>query len=120
LKVIEFLEAQNLINGLYYPTLSTHPNSEIHRKQASGGGGVICFRTKNSDVSHEIVRKLELFRYSVSFGSIHSTVNIPAKTSHLARNNCGREDISDLVRLSIGIEDCNDLITDLSEAFKKI
>ena len=118
--IIEFLQTEKLIKDIYYPTLATHPNSKTHLKQSSGGGGIICVRTGDPIITEQIVKNLELFKYSVSFGSLNSTVNIPAKTSHLARNSDNRESIQDLIRFSIGIEDVQDLIDDLKNSFKNI
>jgi len=118
--IIEFLKTEKLIKNIYYPTLATHPNAKTHLKQASGGGGIICVRTGDHIITQQIVKNLELFKYSVSFGSINSTVNIPAKTSHLSRSTEGRESIQDLIRFSIGIEDVQDLIDDLKSTFAQI
>ena len=118
--IIEYLKSQKIIKGIYYPTLATHPHSAVHCGQASGGGGVICVRTLDNNVAEKIVKNLKLFNYSVSFGSVNSSVNIPAKTSHLTRNTDSREAIGDLIRFSIGIEDIDDLIDDLAIAFKSI
>lgn len=120
LLIIDYLLQQNLIKDVYYPTLSTHPGSKIHLRQASGGGGVICIRTNNVDVSTQIVKNLKLFKCAVSFGSVNSTVNIPARTSHLSRNVNNRDIIQDLIRFSIGIEDCQDLISDLDSVFSNV
>lgn len=120
LEIIEFLKTQKLITKIYYPTLKEHHNSDIHRKQAHGGGGVICFRTENSIHPEQIVKNLEVFKYAVSFGSVNSTINIPVNTSHLSRKVDSRATIQDLVRLSVGIEDINDLIDDLKNTFTKL
>lgn len=120
LQVIEFLKTQKSITKIYYPTLKEHPNSDIHLKQASGGGGVISFRTENAFLPEKIIKHLEIFKYAVSFGSVESTINIPSLTSHLSRNSNSRATMEDLVRLSVGIEDSNDIIDDLKKAFRII
>lgn len=120
LHIIEYLKTQKLVEDIYYPTLTNHPNVKIHLKQASGGGGVVCIRTSNADIANDITNNVKLFKRSVSFGSICSSINVPVNTSHLAIDKNKRDNMNNLIRLSIGIEDHNDLIADLDTVFKKV
>ncbi len=115
--IIEYLQSQFYVTKLYYPTLSSHPGSDIHNKQATGGGGVICFETNNTQLSSHIVNYTKLFNISVSFGSIHSSISLPVNMSHQAIPKHERKVSPDLVRLAVGIEDSSDLIDDLKQAY---
>jgi cystathionine beta-lyase len=113
LKIAQHLLSQPTITKVYYPLLDSHIGANIHKKQASGGGAVICFQTKNKDFAEFIVNNTKLFTISVSFGSVNSSISLPIYMSHasLTKNIIP----SNLVRLSIGIEDYEDLIDDLVE-----
>lgn len=115
--ILEYLKSQNQITKLYYPSLATHPGSVIHKQQASGGGGIICVETGDLELSKRLVDKTELFNISVSFGSVHSSISLPVNMSHLSIPKHEQKIAPDLVRLSIGIEDVNDLIYDLKQIF---
>lgn len=115
--IVDYLQKHKLVTKLYYPTLSSHPGSNLHKQQASGGGNIICFETNNIDLSTQIVNKTELFNISVSFGGVHSSISLPVNMSHAAILKTEHQIASDLVRISVGIEDSGDLIADLEQAF---
>ena len=94
-----------------------HPDYDIHSSQSSGGGCVVCFQTGDVRFSEHIVTHSKLFKITVSFGSVNSLISLPGLMSHAsipADVKAAREFPADLVRISVGIEDVNDLIADLS------
>ena len=120
-KIIKFLSNHQKIDKLYWPGISTHPNHELAKKQMSGFGGMISFTTKNGDFKsvQEITSKLKIFTLAESLGGVESLANHPASMTHASipielREKTGVVD--SLIRLSVGIEDHEDLINDLDQA----
>ena len=114
--IVDYLQTCPVIKKVYYPSLSNHPDSKIHKQQSGGGGSVICFETGNNNLSQQIVNNTQLFNISVSCGSIHSSISMPVNMSHLSIPETERTIASDIIRLSIGIEHPDDLIADLKLA----
>ncbi len=119
--IVNFLKDNSKIDKLYWPGLITHRNHKIAAKQMSGYGGMISFTIKdgNFEKVKEITRKFKIFTLAESLGGVESLVNHPATMTHASipeddRNNIGIVD--SLIRLSVGIEDSDDLIKDLEQA----
>jgi cystathionine beta-lyase len=94
----------------------------VHAKQTRGAGAVISFETGSFEVSKQVVEATQLFRISVSFGSVNSSISLPGCVSHAsipAEVRQARSLATDLVRLSVGIEDVDDLLADLGRAFER-
>jgi cystathionine beta-lyase/cystathionine gamma-synthase len=113
--ISEFLSEHPKVSEVYYPGLSSHPGHEIARKQMDGFGGVVTFKLK-TDVRN-FIKGLNLFLLAESLGGADSLVEHAATMSHasmteFARKNAGITD--DVIRLSVGLEDSDDLIEDLS------
>jgi cystathionine beta-lyase len=122
LRIARFLQTRAEITQVFYPGLNHYPGREIHGKQASGNGAVISFTTGDEKLSAEIVETTRLFKIAVSFGSVGSTISLPSRMSHASIPSALRDRLappSDLVRLSVGIEDVDDLILDLEHAFAR-
>ncbi|HKQ77477.1 MAG TPA: cystathionine beta-lyase [Blastocatellia bacterium] len=120
LKIAEFLSLRPEVDRVYYPGLADHPGHEIHRNQSIGDGAVISFTTGAVEVSRQVVEATRLFDIAVSFGSVNSTISLPCRMSHASIPQTLRDRLApppDLVRISVGIEDVDDLIEDLSRAF---
>ena len=120
-KIIEFLSNHKKIDKLYWPGISTHPNHELAKTQMSGFGGMISFTTKNGDFKsvQEITSKLKVFTLAESLGGVESLANHPASMTHASIPKALREKtgvVDSLIRLSVGIEDHEDLINDLNQA----
>tara|TARA_B100001057_G_scaffold497695_1_gene602538 strand:- start:2923 stop:4062 length:1140 start_codon:yes stop_codon:yes gene_type:complete len=120
-KIIEFLSNHKKIDKLYWPGISTHPNHELAKAQMSGFGGMISFTTKNGDFKsvEEITSKLRVFTLAESLGGVESLANHPASMTHASIPKELREKtgvVDSLIRLSVGIEDHEDLINDLNQA----
>ena len=116
----EWLERHPQVTSVNYPGLTTSPGHLLQRKQARGAGAVLSFTTGSVEMSRRIVEATRLFSICVSFGSINSTISLPGSMSHASvPPEVGelRELPCDLVRISVGIEDAGDLITDLEQAF---
>jgi cystathionine beta-lyase/cystathionine gamma-synthase len=113
-----FLETEAKIGRVNYPGLKDHPGHRIAKKQMPGGfGGMLSFEVKNNPDT--FLKKLKLIKKAVSLGGVESTITSPVKTSHakLTAEERKQVGISDkLLRLSVGIEDAEDLINDIKQA----
>jgi len=117
--IANFLSRHSAVKEVYYPGLRNHPGYQLHRAQATGAGAVVTFTTGNASLSERFVSATQLFDIAVSFGSVRSSISLPAAMSHASIPQSLKEKMApppDLVRLSIGIEDVNDLIDDLTQA----
>lgn len=118
LKVAQFLESESRVVAVNYPGLKSHPSHAIAKKQMKGGfGGMLSFEIKTS--TDQFIKKLKLIRKAVSLGGVESIISQPVKTSHAKLTPAERKavGISDkLVRLSVGIEEVEDLIEDIKQA----
>lgn len=120
--VSEYLEAQPAVQKVYYPGLPSHPNHELAKKQMSGYGGMLSFELKSGFDVKEFQRGLRLIKPSMSLAGVESTILMPVLTSHASLNEEERkkQGISDkLLRLSVGIENVEDIIEDIDQALKK-
>lgn len=121
-KIARHLAYHPAIKRIYFPGLTSHPGHDLHAKQARGAGALISFETGSFELSRRIAEATKLFRISVSFGSINSSISLPGCMSHASIPAEVREArclATDLVRLSVGIEDVEDLIGDLDRAFER-
>jgi cystathionine beta-lyase len=121
-KIAEYLLRHRSVRQVYYPGLVDHPGHKLQRRQAisEGNGAVLSFTTGDAQLSERIVGATQLFDIAASFGSVNSSISIPRTVSHSSIPNTliDRTPPADLIRISVGIEDINDLITDLNQAFK--
>lgn len=122
--IAEFLEQQPEIDKVYYPGLKTHRNHEIAAKQQKNFGGVISFTLKENteEAATKFVCCTNLFKLAESLGGVKSLLCHPAQMTHKSipaeqRRNAGVAD--SLIRLSVGLEDAEDLINDIKKALKK-
>jgi len=123
--IADWLADHAAVAEVFYPTLPTHPGLDIQRRQARGGGCVISVRTGSPETARHIVERTRLFRTTVSFGCISSSISLPRCMSHACvdagSGGLGARPVPpDLVRLSVGIEDPNDLIADLDRALRPV
>lgn len=120
-KVVAYLEQNPKVSKIYYPGLPTHEGHLIAKKQMRGFGGMLSFELAG-DSYEEAVRfmeRLDIFSLGESLGGVESLCTHPASMSHASipkeeREKTGLKDT--LIRLSIGIEDSDDLIADLAQA----
>jgi cystathionine beta-lyase len=114
--VAEWLVGQEKIIEVYYPGLTSHPGFAIHQLQASGPGAVLSFKLSSVELTRIVLEGMTLAAFAVSLGGVESIISYPAKMSHAAMPRAERESrgITDtLVRLSVGLEDGDDLIGEL-------
>lgn len=122
IKVAEYLNQHPAIDKVYYPGLASHPHFEIAKKQMIGGfGGMVTFtfKTGTLESAKSFLEKLKVFTLAESLGGVESLANHPALMTHASVPAEKRAEIGitdDLVRLSVGIEDIEDLIADLEQA----
>jgi cystathionine beta-lyase/cystathionine gamma-synthase len=107
------------VQAVYYPGLPSHPQHELACRQMSGFGGMISFEAGSLDRARRIVEGTRLFALAESLGGVESLIGHPATMTHAAVPKAMREAMGltdGLVRLSVGIEDPDDLIADLDRA----
>ena len=120
LTLARYLQEHPLVSAVYYPGLETHPGFDIAQRQMRGFGGMLAFELDEAKVSPDrFVRNLRLITPALSLGGVETIICAPALTSHVKVSPEDRRQmgISDgLFRLSVGIEDADDLIADLDRA----
>lgn len=123
IKIAEFLSTHSLVEWVIYPGLSSHPQYEVCKMQHLGGGGMISFELKGGfKAGEKLMNSVELCLLAVSLGGVETLIQHPASMTHFTMGKEAREaaGITDgLVRLSIGIENVDDLINDLKQALDK-
>ncbi|CAA0829843.1 Cystathionine beta-lyase- chloroplastic [Striga hermonthica] len=120
-KIAEFLASHPRVKKVNYAGLPDHPGRSLHYSQAKGAGSVLSFLTGSLALSRHVVEKTKYFSITVSFGSVKSLISLPCFMSHASIPAAVRESrglTEDLVRISVGIEDVNDLIADLDVALR--
>ena len=123
-EIASFLEEHEVIEKIYYPGLSNHPNHEIAKKQMNGFGGMITVVLKGGlKTATTFLERTKIFALAESLGGVESLIEHPAKMTHASvpaevRKDLGIED--GLVRLSVGIESVEDLLDDLNQALSGV
>ncbi|WP_026584803.1 cystathionine beta-lyase [Bacillus sp. J33] len=118
-KIAAFLKAHPSIMKVHYPGLEDHPGYELQKKQAVNGGAVLSFELEDEQTMRTFVEKVQLPVFAVSLGAVESILSYPAKMSHAAMPASEREQrgITDsLLRLSVGLENADDIIEDFKAA----
>tara|TARA_A100001011_G_scaffold11889_1_gene12963 strand:- start:10537 stop:11706 length:1170 start_codon:yes stop_codon:yes gene_type:complete len=128
-QIAKYLQKSNIISSIYYPGLINHPNHEVAKKQQINPngevvfGGMISVDLGTKENARNFVKNLEIFTLAESLGGVESLVCHPATMTHASipkkiRNQLGITE--GLVRLSVGIEDINDLINDIEQSINKL
>jgi cystathionine beta-lyase/cystathionine gamma-synthase len=121
--VAEWLDEREDVSDVYYPGLKTHPQYELAQRQMHGAGGVLSFRARGgADRALAIARSTKIFNLAASLGGVESLICIPTTMTHGSmpvelKTALGVTD--DLLRISVGIEDVEDLIADLEQALTR-
>ncbi|MEI2367186.1 bifunctional cystathionine gamma-lyase/homocysteine desulfhydrase [Niallia circulans] len=120
-QIVAFLEKHPAITKVYYPGLPAHPNHEISKKQALGFGGMVSFDVGSSENADKLLDKVKYFTLAESLGAVESLISVPARMTHASipaerRAELGITD--GLVRISVGLEDVEDLMEDLKQALQ--
>jgi cystathionine beta-lyase/cystathionine gamma-synthase len=122
--VANYLVGRPSVNKVFYPGLESHPGHEIARRQMKGFGGVVSFETEGGTESvNAFLRRLKVFSLAESLGGVASLAEHPATMSHASMPKDYRERVGitdELVRLSVGLENIDDLIEDLEQALGPI
>jgi cystathionine beta-lyase/cystathionine gamma-synthase len=124
LRVAEFLEQHASVRRVYYPFLKSHPEHTIASEQMSGGSGMVTFEIEGSgEDACRVSEAMRLFTLATSLGGVESLVSIPVLTSHAMISEEQRREMGvneQMVRLSVGIESIEDLISDLERALEVV
>ena len=118
-RIAEWLAGHPRVEKLYYPGLATHPQHALACSQMSGFGGMVSFDLEDVALARRVVERVRIFQLAESLGGVESLIGHPASMTHASvppelRDRMGLTD--SLVRLSVGIEDVDDLIADLEQA----
>ncbi|HKI78166.1 MAG TPA: aminotransferase class I/II-fold pyridoxal phosphate-dependent enzyme [Ignavibacteriaceae bacterium] len=122
--IAEYLEKHPKVKSVSFPGLKSHPQYEVGQKQHDGPGGMITFELKGGfEAGQILMNSVKLCQLAVSLGGVESLIQHPASMTHFSMGKEGREAggiTEGLVRLSVGIENVNDIIADLEQGLKKV
>lgn len=116
-----YLKNHEAIEHVYYPGLEGHPGREVHLAQADGPGAVLTIKTKSKEIAYNFMEKVKFAAVAVSLGGVETIVSYPATMSHAAMPKAEREKYGitdEVIRISVGLEDVEDLIEDFDNALK--
>jgi cystathionine gamma-lyase len=123
-KVADFLSLHKKVQRVLYPGLASHPQHELAKRQMSGFGGMVSFHLKGDfEACKRLLKNVGVFTVAESLGGVESLIEHPSSMTHASvpREERERTGVTDsLIRLSVGIEDVEDLITDLSTALDSV
>ena len=115
--IVAFLQTQESVSQILWPGLPDHPNHDVAKKQMKGFGGMVSFRVKAGEqAALDICAKTTVFTLAESLGGVESLIEHPARMTHASVSGSALEVPADLIRLSVGIEDSADLVSDLERA----
>jgi len=121
-KVADYLKEHPAVKRVFYPGLESHPGHEIARRQMKGFGGVVSLELKGgAEAVNSFLKRIRVFSLAESLGGVASLAEHPATMSHASMPQDFREKTGiteELVRLSVGLENSDDLIEDLSQALE--
>ncbi|MDX5475857.1 MAG: bifunctional cystathionine gamma-lyase/homocysteine desulfhydrase, partial [Bacillaceae bacterium] len=115
LRIADFLDSHPLVSKVYYPGLENHPGHDIAKKQAGGFGGMISFDVGSQERADQVLANVKYFTLAESLGAVESLISVPARMTHASIPVERRAELGiteGLVRISVGIEDVEDLIAD--------
>jgi len=123
-RVAEFLAEHASVRSVHYPFLKSHPEFAVAREQMSGGGGMVSFEVEGTgEDARKVSEAMRLFTLAPSLGGVESLVSIPVLTSHAMIPEADRAKMGvteQMIRLSVGIENADDLIADLEHALQVV
>ncbi|ATO38370.1 bifunctional cystathionine gamma-lyase/homocysteine desulfhydrase [Geobacillus thermodenitrificans] len=117
--IAAFLAEHQAVTRVYYPGLPEHPNHELAKAQMRGFGGMISFDVGSLERAETVLSRVRYFTLAESLGAVESLISLPGKMTHASIPKERREQLGitdGLIRLSVGLEDVNDLIDDLAQA----
>ncbi|MCP4343479.1 MAG: PLP-dependent transferase [Desulfobulbaceae bacterium] len=119
LQVAKWLQRQSQVEKVYYPGLPEHSGYDLFQQQAEGFGGMLSFRVNSSLLAKQLLEKLQLISFAESLGGVESLITLPAVQTHGDIPATERQRLgicNSLLRLSVGLEEPEDLIADLNQA----
>jgi cystathionine beta-lyase/cystathionine gamma-synthase len=123
-RVAEFLAEHAKVRSVHYPFLKNHPQYAVAREQMAGGGGMVSFEVEGTgEDARRVSEAMRLFTLAPSLGGVESLVSIPVLTSHAmipAEDRAKMGVTEQMIRLSVGIENAEDLIADLEHALEAV
>ena len=121
--VAEFLARHKKVKKVFYPGLADHPEHELAKRQMSGFGAMITFETGSLKNANKMLKKLRVCSLGESLGGVETLISHPATMTHAALGEKGRKAIGltdGMVRISVGIEDVQDILDDLDAGLAAI
>ena len=119
--VVDFLQSHPGVTSVHYPGLPDHPNHDVAVRQMKRFGGMVAFRVKGGeDVAAKVCAETRLWTLGESLGGVESLIEHPGRMTHASVAGTELEVPGDLIRLSVGIEDVEDLVGDLREALDRL
>tara|TARA_Y100001933_G_scaffold53647_1_gene52895 strand:- start:851 stop:2002 length:1152 start_codon:yes stop_codon:yes gene_type:complete len=124
-KIVDYLMSQKLVKEIYWPGLKSHPNHKIAKKQMRDFGGMVSFKLKKNSFSYakKFLSNLKVFTLAESLGGVESLISHPFSMTHASLSDelkAKNKITESLIRISVGIENHEDLINDLSKSFNKL
>ena len=122
LSLAEWLKEQAVVTDVYYPGLVEHPGYALQQKQATGNGGMISFKVRSAEIAKRVLGNLNMICFAESLGGVETLLTYPIAQTHaeMPKELIARTGLDDkLLRLSVGIEDVEDLKADLAAALEK-
>ncbi|MFZ7945488.1 bifunctional cystathionine gamma-lyase/homocysteine desulfhydrase [Neobacillus sp. 19] len=119
--IVAFLQGHSKVKKVFYPGLESHPNHEIAKKQTRGFGGMVSFDVGSAEHADHLLSKVKYFTLAESLGAVESLISVPARMTHASIPADRRAELGiteGLVRISVGLEDIEDLIEDLTQALE--
>jgi len=121
--VAKFLETHKKVKRVIYPGLAAHPQHEVAKRQQTGFGGMLSFDLGSLDAAKALLNHVKLCSLAESLGGVETLISLPALMTHASIPAEKQKEIGitqGLIRLSVGIEDVEDLIADLDQALAKV
>jgi len=121
--IARYLEAHGKVKRVLYPGLPSHPQHEIAKRQQRGFGAMLCFDLDGLEAARRLLNSVKLCSLAESLGGVETLISLPAQMTHASMPPAVRQQIGiteGLVRLSVGLEDAEDLIADLDQALAKV
>ncbi|WP_186576112.1 cystathionine beta-lyase [Aquibacillus kalidii] len=118
-KIATYLDQQEIVEAVYYPGLASHPGFDIHNSQSTSGGALLSFRLPDREAAKAFVENIRIPVFAVSLGAVETILSYPATMSHAAmpKEERAKRGITDgLLRLSVGLENVDDLLADMKQA----
>jgi cystathionine beta-lyase/cystathionine gamma-synthase len=122
-RVATFLREQKKVGKVYWPGFTDHPGHEVHKRQSSGFGAMISFDLGTREAADRLLQAVKLCSLGESLGGVETLISHPATMTHAGYTQAERDALgigNGLVRISVGIEDADDLVADLTRGLDAV